>query len=82
MFGRERQLPRHKRTNDLRIAYLSQQQLKSFNRPYQLGFSTFPEHAGNFQLPIEADCASIPVMEGDIVVVASDGLFDNVDLGM
>jgi len=25
--------------------------------------------------------ASIPVMAGDIVVLATDGLFDNIDLG-
>lgn len=35
-YMRERQLPRHLRTNDLRIAYLSQQQLRSFNLPYQV----------------------------------------------
>lgn len=61
---RERQRPRDERTNDLRIAYLSQQQLKSFNRPYQLGYSTFPEHqstaggASIFQEPTEADSGS------------------------
>lgn len=35
---RDRHLPRHLRQNDLRIAYLSQQQLRSFNLPYQLGY--------------------------------------------
>jgi protein phosphatase PTC7 len=38
-YMRERQLPRYLRTDDLRIAYLSQQQLRSFNLPYQLGCS-------------------------------------------
>ena len=33
---RERALPRHLRNSDLRIAYLSQQQLRSFNLPYQV----------------------------------------------
>ena len=37
---RERQLPRHLRKTDLKIAYLSQQQLRSFNFPYQLGYFT------------------------------------------
>lgn len=35
---RDRHLPRHLRQSDLRIAYLSQQQLRSFNLPYQLGY--------------------------------------------
>lgn len=35
---RERQKPRHLRKNDLKVAYISQQQLKSFNLPYQLGY--------------------------------------------
>ena len=32
-----REQPRQERQSDLRIAYLSQQQIKSFNMPYQLG---------------------------------------------
>ena len=52
---RERQKPRHLRTNDLRIAYLSQQQLRSFNLPYQLGFSDIPEHKGTFETPDDSD---------------------------
>jgi protein phosphatase PTC7 len=79
-YFRERQRPRHLRKNDLRIAYLSQQQLLSFNLPYQLGYSDIPEHPGRFQTPSDADTASIPIMPGDIIVIATDGLFDNVDL--
>lgn len=52
---RERQVPRHLRKNDLRIAYLSQQQLRSFNLPYQLGFSDIPTHKGCFETPSDAD---------------------------
>ena len=52
---RERQTPRYLRTHDLRIAYLSQQQLRSFNLPYQLGFSNIPEHKGAFESPLDAD---------------------------
>lgn len=78
---RERTAPRDKRRTDLRIAYLSQQQLKSFNLPYQLGFSTIAEVPNaNFESPADADTASIPVMPGDVIVLATDGLFDNVDL--
>ena len=47
-YMRERNTPRHMRTHDLRIAYLSQQQLRSFNLPYQLGFSDLPQHPGAF----------------------------------
>lgn len=77
---RERQLPRHERKNDLRITYLAQQQLRSFNLPYQLGYYSGPEHSGRFETPKDADTASIPVMPGDIVLLATDGLFDNIDL--
>ena len=64
-YMRERQLPRHLRTNDLRIAYLSQQQLRSFNLPYQLGYSGgIPNYSGSFETPADANTASIPVMPG------------------
>ena len=48
--------------SDLHIAYLSQQQLRSFNLPYQLGFSNLPEAPGNFETPSDADTASISGM--------------------
>ena len=79
-YMRERQLPRHLRKNDLRIAYLSQQQLRSFNLPYQLGFSNIPGTPNSFESPHDADTASIPIMVGDIIILATDGLFDNLDL--
>ena len=79
-YMRERNLPKHLQTTDLKIAYLSQQQLRSFNLPYQLGFSDIPKTPNNFESPSDADTASIPVMPGDIIVLATDGLFDNVDL--
>lgn len=77
---RERQLPRHLRKNDLRIAYLSQQQLQSFNLPYQLGFSNIPGAPARFETPSDADTASIPIMPGDLIIMGTDGLFDNLDL--
>lgn len=79
-YMRDRNVPRHLRNNDLRIAYLSQQQLRSFNLPYQLGYSNIPEHPGAFETPMDADTASIPVLPGDIVLLGTDGLFDNLDL--
>lgn len=80
-YMRERRLPRHLRTHDLRIAYIAQQQLRSFNLPYQLGHaSKLPNYQGSFETPADADTAAVPLMPGDIVVMASDGLFDNLDL--
>ena len=63
-----------------RVAYLAQQQLRSFNLPYQLGFSNVSNAPNNFESPTDADTASIPVMPGDIIILATDGLFDNMDL--
>lgn len=80
-YMRDRSLPRHMRTNDLKIAYLSQQQLRSFNLPYQLGSNgTQTLFKGSFESPGDADTASIPVLPGDIILLATDGLFDNLDL--
>lgn len=45
--------------HSLKIAFLSQQQLKSFNLPYQLGFSNLPEAPDCFESPADADTASI-----------------------
>ena len=45
-YMRNREKPRHERKNDLRIAYLSQQQIKSFNMPYQLGYCNLNDDLG------------------------------------
>ena len=37
-YMRDRHMPRDMRKHDLRVAYLSQQQLRSFNLPFQLGY--------------------------------------------
>lgn len=79
-YMRERNLPRHLRKNDLRIAFLSQQQLKAFNYPYQLGYSELPVHAGTFESPTDATTFSLPISPGDIILMATDGLFDNIDI--
>lgn len=34
----------------------------------------------NFETPGDADTASIPVMPGDVIILATDGLYDNLDL--
>jgi protein phosphatase PTC7 len=65
---------------EMQIVFLSQQQLKGFNLPYQLGFSNKEGHPKNFNSPSDADTGSIPVLPGDVIVIATDGLFDNVGL--
>ena len=37
-YCRDRNAPKHAGDHGLKIVYLSQQQLKSFNLPYQLGY--------------------------------------------
>jgi len=80
-YMRERTTPRHLRQSDLRVAFQSQQQLKAFNLPYQLGY--FPgeeEGKTRFETPRHADTTSFPVLPGDTIIIATDGLFDNVEL--
>lgn len=79
---RDKLQPRGKRHSDLRIAFVSQQQLRSFNHPYQLGW-TGEEIKGedtSFKSAVESCTSSIHVRRGDIVIMATDGLFDNVEL--
>jgi protein phosphatase PTC7 len=79
---RDRDTPRTERTSDLRVAYVSQQQLHSFNHPYQLGWTG--EELGNmkssFKSARESCTTSIHVRRGDVIIMATDGLFDNVDI--
>jgi hypothetical protein len=43
----------------LRIAYLSQQQLKGFNLPYQLGYSSLDDYQPEFQTPLDSDTGAV-----------------------
>jgi len=52
----------HTAHSDLHIAFLSQQQLKSFNLPYQLGFTNIENTPNAFESPTDADTASISGM--------------------
>jgi protein phosphatase PTC7 len=66
----------------LRIAFVSQQQLRSFNHPFQLGWTGTEVVNGektSFHQARDACTSSIHVRQGDLVIVATDGLFDNVD---
>lgn len=79
---RDKTTPRTERTSDLRVAFLSQQQLRSFNHPFQLGW-TGEEICGedtSFKSAVESCTTSIHIRRGDIIIMATDGLFDNVDL--
>lgn len=80
---RDRITPRAERTSDLRVAFISQQQLFSFNHPYQLGWTG--EELGqdentSFKAAHDSCTTSIHLRRGDIIIMATDGLFDNVDI--
>lgn len=80
---RERHVPRTERQSDLRVAFVSQQQLRSFNHPYQLGWTGDVEsnkEAVSFKAAREACTSSIHLRRGDIIIMATDGLFDNVEI--
>lgn len=65
------------------ITFLSQQQLRSFNLPYQLGYSKREDgtpDTSRFETPMDANVSAYATRPGDIVIVATDGLYDNVEL--
>lgn len=75
--------PRAERTSDLRVAFIAQQQLFSFNHPYQLGWTgeeLDPNEGTSFKTAHDSCTTSIHVRRGDIIIMATDGLFDNVNL--
>eukprot|EP00535_Pseudo-nitzschia_heimii_P002970 CAMPEP_0197194124 /NCGR_PEP_ID=MMETSP1423-20130617/28688_1 /TAXON_ID=476441 /ORGANISM="Pseudo-nitzschia heimii, Strain UNC1101" /LENGTH=532 /DNA_ID=CAMNT_0042647495 /DNA_START=725 /DNA_END=2323 /DNA_ORIENTATION=+ len=80
---RDRITPRAERTSDLRVAFISQQQLFSFNHPYQLGWTgeeVTEDEETSFKAAHNSCTTSIHVRRGDIIIMATDGLFDNVDI--
>lgn len=80
---RDRITPRAERTSDLRVAFISQQQLFSFNHPYQLGWTGKELNGGestSFKVAHDSCTTSIHIRRGDIIIMATDGLFDNVDI--
>jgi protein phosphatase PTC7 len=63
------------------VAFRSPQQLRAFNAPFQLGHA--PDVAkgapdSRFETPQDAALVRVPVRGGDVIVLASDGLFDNM----
>eukprot|EP00571_Detonula_confervacea_P017249 CAMPEP_0172312072 /NCGR_PEP_ID=MMETSP1058-20130122/16569_1 /TAXON_ID=83371 /ORGANISM="Detonula confervacea, Strain CCMP 353" /LENGTH=632 /DNA_ID=CAMNT_0013025421 /DNA_START=73 /DNA_END=1968 /DNA_ORIENTATION=+ len=74
--------PRAERKSDLRIAFVSQQQLKSFNHPFQMGWTgeDIVENDSSFKQATDSCTSSVHILRGDIIIMATDGLFDNVDI--
>ena len=80
---RDRTVRREERKSDLRVAFVSQQQLKSFNHPYQLGWTgeeLKSDESKSFKNASESCTTSIHIRRGDIILMATDGLLDNVDI--
>ncbi|GMI22906.1 hypothetical protein TrCOL_g9271 [Triparma columacea] len=81
---RDRVLKREeKKGSDLRVSFVSQQQLKSFNHPYQFGWlgkGNEEDSSNSFKSSDDLCTSSIHVRRGDIIIMATDGLFDNVDV--
>ncbi|KAL5276926.1 PPTC7 family protein [Megaselia abdita] len=61
------------------IVHKSEEQQHYFNTPFQLSLPP-PGHGRNVlsDSPESADTLSFPVKEGDVIMVATDGVFDNV----
>uniref|UniRef100_A0A7S1JCH3 Protein phosphatase n=1 Tax=Eutreptiella gymnastica TaxID=73025 RepID=A0A7S1JCH3_9EUGL len=53
------------------IVHMSKEQTHGFNYPFQLGVESM-------DTPIDADLTQHTVTEGDILVLATDGVFDNL----
>jgi protein phosphatase PTC7 len=79
---RNRVTPRAERRSDLSIAFVSQQQLKSFNHPFQMGWTgeEIVEKNSSFKEASDSCTSSVHILRGDIIIMATDGLFDNVDI--
>ncbi|VDN04975.1 unnamed protein product [Thelazia callipaeda] len=63
-----------------KVVYRSREQTHYFNAPYQLSLPPADEVHGSFlgDSPEKAELASLDLMIGDIIVLATDGLWDNV----
>uniref|UniRef100_A0A7S1FV43 Protein phosphatase n=1 Tax=Corethron hystrix TaxID=216773 RepID=A0A7S1FV43_9STRA len=82
---RDTTTPRPLRQSDLRVTFVSAQQLRSFNHPFQLGWTGrevawSEDDETSFRRASESCCSSVQVRRGDVVLLATDGLFDNVEI--
>lgn len=92
---RESDLTPAGRRKGAHVSYRSPQQLHYFNCPFQLGYAgpqlrkdvttdlklapTPMNERPLFETPENGVRLRVPVLEGDLIVLATDGLFDNVD---
>ncbi|XP_030371688.1 protein phosphatase PTC7 homolog fig [Scaptodrosophila lebanonensis] len=66
-----------------KILHRSVEQLHTFNTPYQLTLAPDGQRATvHCDLPQMAACTRLPLQQGDLVLLATDGLFDNVPESM
>ncbi|CAL5220230.1 g2206 [Coccomyxa viridis] len=57
-----------------KVAFKSRSQQHQFNYPFQLGRGgRFP-----FDSPAAAECYSVPLKEGDVIIAGTDGVWDNL----
>ena len=61
-----------KDNKSVQLIFKSEEQQHSFNFPYQLGNSSSDR-------PEDADLYKLAVEDGDLVILGTDGLFDNID---
>ncbi|RHZ38581.1 hypothetical protein DYB31_008426 [Aphanomyces astaci] len=84
MKNRDTDLTPAGRRKGAHVSYRSPQQLHYFNCPFQVTiFSRYiPDGSAGplFETPREAVNLRVPVEEGDLIILATDGLFDNVVL--
>eukprot|EP00466_Bigelowiella_natans_P019947 jgi/Bigna1/86085/estExt_fgenesh1_pg.C_80050 len=64
---------------DGKIVYASRPLMHGFNCPYQLAYTRLSPNAQTIK---DADIETIPVLPGDIIVAATDGVFDNLIMTM
>jgi len=67
-----------------KVIHRSIEQQHYFNAPYQLSLPPQQARSGSTSSmlqdsPDEADTSSVPLEEGDVIVLATDGLWDNLD---
>lgn len=64
---------------DKKIVYKSEEQQHGFNTPYQLALPPSEcQHSVHSDAPEQATAAHLRLQEGDLILLATDGLFDNI----
>jgi len=60
------------------VVLATTQKQHQFEMPYQLACTAFADVKDQFDSAADAECLSFTVQEGDWIVLASDGLYDNM----